>query len=261
LLKPGKLTDNEYTLIQQHVTTGFNLLDKISYYRPLAEIIRHHHEKYDGTGYPQKLKGDEIPIPSHIMMVADAIDAMTSNRIYQPRRSMRKAIEEIIRYRGIWYHPDVADAAAASLDLLEGDLLSTQIPLTPIEHARFAYFFKDPLTEAYNEAYLKMVIEDQVPERGFLYYALVELKGMSAYNTTNGWHSGDALIRSIALLLFKIIPSDNIFRVFGDDFIIGFSSDSEYDFFASRLPLKIETITLNLRKLIPKEVQTVLHQT
>jgi HD-GYP domain-containing protein (c-di-GMP phosphodiesterase class II) len=261
LLKPGKLTANEYALIQQHVTTGVSLLDKISYYHPLAQIIRHHHEKYDGSGYPQGLKADEIPIASHIMIVADAIDAMTSNRIYQPRRSMREAIEEIIRYRGSWYHPDVADAAAASLHLLEGDLLSSQIPLTPVEHARFAYFFKDPLTEAYNESYLKMVIEDQIPERRFSYYVLVELKGMSAFNASRGWHTGDALIRSIALILFKMAPTDNIFRVFGDDFVIGFVSESECEFFVSRIPSEVETITLNHRKLSPDEMQTLLSQT
>lgn len=258
LLKPGKLSEHEYHLIQEHVNTGFRLLTKINYYRPLAEIIRHHHEKYDGTGYPNGLSGDEIPITSHIMMVADAIDAMTTNRIYQPRRSMREAIDEIIRYRGIWYHPDVADAAAASLHLLEGDLLSTQVPLTPIEHARFAYYFKDRLSDAYNETYLKMIIENQIPEKSFPVYALVEINGMSAFNASRGWHSGDELLRSVSLTLFKLAPNDNIFRVFGDDFIVGFSSESEYDYFISRLPSHVETITLAVRRLERANVKTLL---
>lgn len=260
LLKPEKLTQHEFTLIQEHVNTGFRLLDKISYYRPLAEIVRNHHEKYDGSGYPRGLKKDEIPITSHIMMVADAIDAMTSNRIYQPRRSMREAIDEIIRYRGIWYHPDVADAAAASLHLLEGDLISTQIPLTPMEYARFAYYFKDRLSEAYNEAYLSMVIENQIPEKHFPYFALVELNGMSAFNASFGWHTGDNVIRSIALTLFKIAPTENIFRVFGDDFIVGLSSESEYDYFISQLPSRIETITLSVRCLKTTQVKMLLKE-
>lgn len=228
LLKPGRLDNSEYELIKSHLNTGYQMLSRISYYRPLADIIRCHHEKYNGTGYPRGLMGDDIPLTSHIMIVADAIDAMTSNRIYQPRRSMAESIEEIIRYRGIWYHPRVVDAAVLALQNLDGDDIASQIPITPIERARFSYYFKDQLTGVYNESYLHMIIHSLVPDIVYRHYLLVEIQGMSDYNTNHGWHAGNAFIHSISQQLQSIIPVEQIFRVFGDDFIIGsFSSDEQ----------------------------------
>jgi HD-GYP domain-containing protein (c-di-GMP phosphodiesterase class II) len=70
LLKPGRLSFKEYELIKAHLSVGYQILSRIDYYKPLAEIIKHHHEKFDGTGYPEGKKGDEIPLLSHIMIVA-----------------------------------------------------------------------------------------------------------------------------------------------------------------------------------------------
>ncbi|MBN2895665.1 MAG: HD domain-containing protein [Campylobacterales bacterium] len=222
LLKPGRLSQEEYQLIQEHVMTGFRMLHKIAYFRPLAQIIRQHHEKYDGSGYPDGLKGGEISLPAQIMMVCDAIDAMTTNRIYQPRRSMREAIDEIIKYRGVWYHPNVVDAAASALHLLAGDQLSSQLPLTPMEHARLAYFFKDPLTGAYNEVYLKMLLLDPPAQQPFKQLVLLEIKGMGAYNQRFGWKAGSRKIREIALHVYEWMQPEKVFRIHGDDFVLAF---------------------------------------
>lgn len=92
LLKPGKLNDIEYKLIQEHVKVGYGMLSKIPMYKELAEIIHHHHERYDGKGYPDGLRGDEIPLLSRIMIVADAFDAMTTNRIYKTRKDRKSVV-------------------------------------------------------------------------------------------------------------------------------------------------------------------------
>ena len=168
-----------------------------------------------------------IPLRAHIMIVADAIDAMTSNRIYQSRKTMDEAIAEIVHYRGIWYDPLVVDATVEALKTLEGDSMASQIPLTPIEEARFSYYFKDQLTGAYNEAYLKMIIKNLIPEIFYNDFVLVEIKEMSKYNMTHGWHSGDLFIQNICNSIGDCLPIERIFRVFGDDFVIACSDLQE----------------------------------
>jgi putative nucleotidyltransferase with HDIG domain len=86
LLKPGKLSHLEYDLIKQHAEIGADMLERITIYKDLADIIRYHHSRYDGKGYPRTDSPDEISILSHIMIVADAFDAMTTNRIYTYHR-------------------------------------------------------------------------------------------------------------------------------------------------------------------------------
>jgi HD-GYP domain-containing protein (c-di-GMP phosphodiesterase class II) len=260
LLKPGRLDHSEYELIKSHLNTGYQMLSRISYYRPLADIIRCHHEKYDGTGYPRGLMGDDIPLTSHIMIVADAIDAMTSNRIYQPRRSMAESIEEIIRYRGIWYHPRVVDAAVLALQTLDGDDIASQIPITPIERARFSYYFKDQLTGVYNESYLHMIIHSLVPDVIYRHYLLVEIKGMSEYNTNHGWHAGSTFIHAISERLQSTIPVDRIFRVFGDDFIIGSHSSDENVIYKQTLHQCMQGVNSIIRELAIDDLIQMLEE-
>jgi GGDEF domain-containing protein len=191
--------------------------------------MKYHHEKYDGTGYPYGLAGDEIPLLSHIMIVADAFDAMTSNRIYQKRKTFQEALNEINRYKGVWYQPDIVDAIekVAQKDLIEVSETS-QIPLTKMEHERFSYFFKDQMTGFYNEPYLWMIINKQIPHYIVTDFFMIELHGMSDYNKINGWHSGNILLNNISQIILKRYDRELIFRLFGDDFLICFTSREAY---------------------------------
>jgi putative nucleotidyltransferase with HDIG domain len=244
LLKPGRLSYKEYELIKQHVVVGHQILDKIDYYKPLAQIVRYHHEKFDGSGYPDGKKADEIPFLSHIMIVADAFDAMTTNRIYQPRKSVEDAILELIKYRGIWYNPDVVDAAikmARKLQSMEPS--ASQLPFTQIEKERFSYFFKDQLTGIYNDTYLWMTINDLIPGMRYNYFLLIELHGMTEYNARFGWNKGNQIIQEFAQSLIKQAKEEQLFRVFGDDFIVGFdSSETKATFIESWNSLQIENV-------------------
>ena len=111
LLKPGKLSAIEYELIKQHAYAGYEMLSKIDMYKDLADIIRYHHARYDGKGYPETNSPDEVPFLSYIMVVADAFDAMTSNRIYKARQTVAEALAEINYYSGTQFHPQVAKVA------------------------------------------------------------------------------------------------------------------------------------------------------
>jgi HD-GYP domain-containing protein (c-di-GMP phosphodiesterase class II) len=227
LLKPGRLSKNEFDLIKTHLSAGYEILNKISYYSPLAEIMKYHHEKYDGSGYPEGIKGDKIPLLAHIMIVADAIDAMASNRIYQSRKSVKEAVAEVVRYRGIWYDPQVVDATVLALKNMKDDLSSSQIPLTAVEQARFSYYYKDQLTGIYNESYLKMVTEHMISNVFYSHFIIADIAYMSDYNKNYGWHAGDTYIQDIGNKIQNLFSDKNIFRIFGDNFVIGCNSMDE----------------------------------
>jgi len=227
LLKPGKLSKNEYNLIQQHLTLGYAILSKIDYYKPVAEIMRYHHEKFDGTGYPYNLQGEEIPLLSHIMIVADSLDAMTSNRIYQKRKTLQSSVDEILSLSGTFYHPLVVEAVVAIYDEIKVSVEeANQLPLTNMEHERFSYFFKDQMTGFFNEAYLSLVLHNEIPNINFDNVAIIELHGMSQYNKLHSWHSGNLLISKFAQHISNIYGTQLISRVFGDDFAILFLDDA-----------------------------------
>jgi putative nucleotidyltransferase with HDIG domain len=107
LLKPGKLSEEERVVMETHVQIGYELVRSIPFLAGSAEIVLTHHERYDGTGYPQGLRGDEIPLSARIFAVADSLDAMTSDRPYRPALPCSAAREEIIRESGRQFDPKV----------------------------------------------------------------------------------------------------------------------------------------------------------
>ncbi len=116
LTKPGGISNPEYEIIKNHVQVGYDILKEIDFPWPLAEIVLHHHERMNGSGYPQGTKGEDIRLEARILGVADVVEAMSSHRPYRPALGMNKATEEISRNRGVLYDPDVV---AACLSLLK----------------------------------------------------------------------------------------------------------------------------------------------
>lgn len=109
LRKPGKLTKEEQKLMREHCTRGYNMLRKIPFLAEAAEIVFAHQEHYDGSGYPNGLRGTEIPIGARIFAVADSLDAITSDRPYRKARSFDVAREEILRCSGTQFDPGVVE--------------------------------------------------------------------------------------------------------------------------------------------------------
>lgn len=109
LTKPTKLTDTEFALIKVHSQTGYDMLKDVESPWPLAQIIYQHHERMDGSGYPNNLKGDKIIMEARIIAVADVVEAMASHRPYRAALGIEKALEEIKRNKGILYDEAVAD--------------------------------------------------------------------------------------------------------------------------------------------------------
>ena len=123
LLKPGKLTDEEYTEIKKHPSTGARILSSAKIFEDFIPIVKHHHERYDGFGYPDKLKGEEIPYLARITAVADTFDAMTSKRPYRNSLPLDIVKEEFRKYSGIQFDPTIAKVF---LEILEKDIQTVE---------------------------------------------------------------------------------------------------------------------------------------
>jgi putative nucleotidyltransferase with HDIG domain len=119
LLKPGVLDEAEMRQMRHHPLIGANILQPVAFPWPITPIVRHHHEFYDGSGYPAGLRGDEIPLLARILTAADSFEAMTSDRPYRAGRTTEDAIEELRRYAGIQFDPGVVEAFIEVLEELQ----------------------------------------------------------------------------------------------------------------------------------------------
>jgi len=109
LRKSGPLTDEELAQIRTHPVAGARLIEGVEDFRPALPYVLHHHERWDGAGYPHGLAGEEIPIEARLLGVADAFDAMTSVRSYRPALSVEQALAELQRCAGSQFDPELAE--------------------------------------------------------------------------------------------------------------------------------------------------------
>ncbi len=109
LHKPGRLTPDEWQIMRRHPEIGYEILQNIPYLQPAFPIVRHHHERWDGKGYPAGLVGSEIPLPARIFALADTLDAITTDRPYRPAQSFAAAFAEISAHRATQFDPALAD--------------------------------------------------------------------------------------------------------------------------------------------------------
>ena len=143
LNKPGRLTPNEFDVMKQHSNIGADILGSIQFPYPVVPIVRHHHESWDGSGYPDKLKGVSIPLGARILSVVDCYDALTSDRPYRPRMAVEDAITILLQRRGTMYDPLIVDkfieAQEELSEIAEGsdaeaepiDTIATKLRISP----------------------------------------------------------------------------------------------------------------------------------
>jgi len=122
LNKPGKLEPDEFAIMKEHAHLGYQIVKKIPFLSEAAEIVYSHQEKFDGSGYPRGLKGEQIPLGARIFSVADTLDAITSDRIYRPAQTLQAAREEIAKWAGRQFDPDVVKVFLEMPDNIWDDL-------------------------------------------------------------------------------------------------------------------------------------------
>jgi HD-GYP domain-containing protein (c-di-GMP phosphodiesterase class II) len=134
LRKSGPLTDEEWLVMRRHPELGYDILYGIAFLTDSLPIVLHHHERFDGEGYPARLKGDAIPIGARIFAIADAFDAMTSDRHYRRALPLDQTVEELKRHSGTQFDP----AVVAVLEDVAEHLLEIRRPETEPDHRSLA---------------------------------------------------------------------------------------------------------------------------
>ncbi|MBR1478797.1 MAG: diguanylate cyclase [Lachnospiraceae bacterium] len=234
LNKPGRLTDTEYGLMKLHTVAGGEILKDIDLFKDLDLGALYHHERYDGKGYPNGLKGEEIPYIARIICMADSYDAMTSNRIYRSHLSKDVVIAEIKRCSGTQFDPKIAEAFLKYLerndDVLNlitdegnrtkvdaGNKLLKKFMADQTEHT-LELLNKDELTKVYNrsagERYITVAMNNG---KGTLF--LLDLDNMRDINMQHGFRRGDYYITTVVKVLQESIPEVIISRFGGDEFL------------------------------------------
>jgi GGDEF domain-containing protein len=218
LLKPGRLTDEEYAVIKLHPRIGYRLVQQVPALEPISLVILHHHERFDGRGYPAGLSGEEIPLEARIVGVADAFDAITSDRPYQAARSVDEALAELERCAGGQFDPEIVrhfvdivrddslapdppanDALAAALGDPELELRSRDgEPIVGYGSVETT----DHLTQLYSHRYFHEAVDAEaeraaVQGTGFT-VAVIEVSEIEAINARDGYLAGDRAIQAAA---------------------------------------------------------------
>lgn len=134
LNKPGKLTPREFAVMKTHAAVGADLLSSIHFPYPVVPIVRHHHENWDGSGYPDGIKGSDIPIGARILSVVDCYDALTSDRPYRPAMTADAALEILSQRRGKMYDPLIVDAFVREHSRLRAEAELQDLPAVILAH-------------------------------------------------------------------------------------------------------------------------------
>ena len=223
LLKPGRLSKEEYEIIKIHPLLSYEILKNIEPLKVSLTGIKYHHERWDGSGYPEGLKREKIPIDARIIAVADTFDAMTSDRIYRKAMDKKKAIKEIRDLAGKLFDPEVVEVALPIL-LRESppenkkEFLDYGI-IAEIEKRRLDYFLRDHLTGAYNRSALEFALSTSKEKSPSLKAISVDVTKLRDINVEKGWQEGDRILKTLVQLIEKHIKPLAIVRYSGDNFV------------------------------------------
>jgi len=215
LLKPGPLTPEERNLCELHPRIGYRLVQQVPTLRPIAPAILHHHEHFDGGGYPAGLRGEQIPLEARVVCVADSFSAMTAERPYRGRLSIEAACTELERCAGTQFDPEIvrvfveevrkrppsSEPAAIATAFDDPELLARRTGNEPVLGSG-AFSITDNLTLLYSHRYLHEVAGAEaeraaVQDRPFS-VALVELTGVAEVNGLQSYAAGDEAIQAVA---------------------------------------------------------------
>ena len=242
--KPGRLTDDESDVVKRHPQEGAKILRDIDVLEHLAECVLYHHERWDGEGYPEGRAGEDIPLFARVIAIADAYNAMSTDRIYRPRMSNEKIISEFLRCRGGQFDPDITDVFVFMLK--EGYSVDPQIEQTKEASERAAKdgglrnFVAqsgtagastdkemDALTGLFTRAYLNTRVGNKISEERSGALMLIDIPGLDRVTAEMGAEAADGLIRLIADRLKSLFrEADVVSRIEEDRFAVFVSGDS-----------------------------------
>lgn len=267
LNKPGRLSNEEFQMIKKHSTIGYDILKDIRMINGVAEGALYHHERYDGRGYPNGLTGEEIPLNARIICIADAYDAMTSNRIYRPRLAQEKVIEEFEKGRGSQFDPKLTDLF---LEMLRGGfgitnerragsrndertdesraMLSKMLTqyTTDIQEKATTDLLTGLRTRSYAEEQIGKLLGEA--HSGTL--MIIDMDHFRHVNDTFGHIVGDNILKMFAnTLKANMKPGDVVARLGGDEFVVFLTDTTNRQEIGARAQDILDTLSDNLKKM------------
>ena len=239
LNKPSKLSEEEFSIIKEHTIIGANILKNISLIDHVQEIVRNHHERYDGHGYPDGLKGEEIPIHARIVAVADSYDAMNSRRIYRNSLPKETIYEEIRKNRGTQFDPEIADIFLRLMDENRLTITDTYLeiddePALPGMEFEISNFISNVMNTMKSQEEVenfdlltglpmrntgqKMIAQLMQEHNGCLIF--MDMDNLKKINDIYGHKAGDRALKALGALLSEHIGNSVGCRFGGDEFLL-----------------------------------------
>ena len=233
LNKPGKLTNEEYQLMKEHTTIGGEILKDITLINDLDIGAKYHHERYDGKGYPEGLSGEEIPLTARIIAVADAYDAMTSNRVYRRHLDAERVLAELEKGRGSQFDPAICDAllkmirekritviseVEESKEVKQASKILTRI-IDKAEETAMEDLHYDELTQTLVRENGFRVIQNEIAKEGKGSVFVMDLDHFRRVNEREGFVTGDKYLSRFASELRGLFPEATICRYGADEFV------------------------------------------
>ena len=198
LLKPGKLDVEEYELIKLHSTISGKIVETIPKYKELSEIVAAHHENYDGSGYPNALAGEEIPIEARLLAIADVFDALTTRRVYRTSIELERSLQ-IIGDMGGKFDPNFLPVFISMIKkrgVIKEEV--TTLHFERLEKLRNSFFFIDPLTKAFNRDGLLAILKKSAGYDYKVVLIFINIKNFREYNQLYGLRKGDEVLIELA---------------------------------------------------------------
>ena len=266
LNKPARLNNDEFDIIKKHPVIGNDILKDIHVIKNVAEGALYHHERYDGKGYPFGISGEDIPLCARIIGIADAYDAMTSNRIYRRKLSTAKVMEEFERGRGSQFDPQLTDLF---LDMLEdhfdvskessifwsNNLPSESSALLNKVLAEYRVDLQDQETEdmltgLYNRKYADTLIGQLLDEGHFGTLLMLDIDNFKLINDTMGHIAGDKTLQTFAEILRANTGEEDVLcRLGGDEFMVFFTDETDREQVARKTKKILDVFTESLERL------------
>lgn len=241
LHKPKSLSDEEWAVMKGHTTMGADILKDIHVVRMAGTVAMYHHEHYDGTGYPLGLVADDIPLEARIIAIADAYDAMSSNRVYRNKLRRERIIEELERGKGTHFDPDLVDVFLKMLreDKIQDSQIikmfsgseesspaeeSSQLLLKVMEVNNRAVkrdAMKDSLTGVFNRNYAERQINSYLRKKQQGACIMLDLDNFKQVNDRFGHVAGDEALKNLSTMLAGLLKEDAVLcRMGGDEFLV-----------------------------------------
>jgi len=240
LNKPGRLSENEFNVIKSHSSIGGEILRNITTVVDAVDVARHHHERYDGSGYPDGLKGEEIPRMARVVSIADSFDAMNSRRLYRMALPWKVIRDELVKGSGSQFDPDYLKVF---LEMFDGGELNEKETIIEQSVNENANIIKRLFESAYDSGISHQVDEltglllrggaepkiNEALKQGPGIFAIIDLDNLKKLNDLYGHKMGDELLKSLGKILIEEKKIDIASRLGGDEFVIFVKQDSGKD--------------------------------